>query len=313
MHLVRVDHHNGTMSLEATFPTPEGYGFAGAHGQGRVIGLLIGKSRGSLRAIVLHLDHPGVSMEFELPPTYSANSGVSDFPLLMLFVSLIEYNFQYFQWNIYIPTQSQVIMYDTEHIIAYEVPNFSSVPSGVNRLGLEPKWGWPGPDRLNWDIWMDLSYKTGEASYDPLSGQEFNLHYVCGPKFSRSELFVITVTIPIDTGDNFARKSIELPPLEEKSTSIQYHKDSGWISSRKGLHFDIVVGDDLKLDILVTPLTDLGSEGGGKTLRMLVSFEELKDSLGTIEMDMDEATGRVVIWRWDPLERESKIFIGDLV
>jgi len=72
---------------------------------------------------------------------------------------------------------------------------------------------------------------------------------------------------------------------------------------------------DDKLDILVIPLDDLVLEDGRGALRMLVSYKELKFKFRplTIEMDMDEATGRVIIWGWDKNAYETKIFVGDLV
>ena len=77
MHLVKVDHHNGVVSLETMFPIPEGYRFLEAHGQGRAIGFLIQRPHESTRAVVIHLDYPGVSVEFEVSPTYAAEAGLT--------------------------------------------------------------------------------------------------------------------------------------------------------------------------------------------------------------------------------------------
>jgi len=46
---------------------------------------------------------------------------------------------------------------------------------------------------------------------------------------------------------------------------------------------------------------------------MFVSYTELGYRPQTTEIDMDEATGRVVIWGWDKQAHETKIFVGDLV
>jgi len=80
IYLIRVDHHNGAMSLETTFPIPIGYRFIHAHGQGRVVGFLIKRLRGFPlpQAVVIHLDHPGVSMVSEVSSDYDA--GVSNLP-----------------------------------------------------------------------------------------------------------------------------------------------------------------------------------------------------------------------------------------
>jgi len=75
---LRIDHHNDVMSLEATVPVPEGYGFLQAHGQGRVVGLLIHGLDGPPKALVIHLDYPGVIVEFVVSPP--AGSNVSDIP-----------------------------------------------------------------------------------------------------------------------------------------------------------------------------------------------------------------------------------------
>ena len=82
IHLIRVDHYNATMSLETTFPIPDGYGFVRARGQGRVVGFLIKRHGGLPRAVVTHLDYPGVSMESDVSPVYAVDSRVSDTPLL---------------------------------------------------------------------------------------------------------------------------------------------------------------------------------------------------------------------------------------
>ena len=95
MHLVKVDHHNGVMSLETTFPIPEGYRFLEAHGQGRAIGFLIQKTRETTRATIIHLDYPGVSLEFKVSPAYAdeAKLVVSN---LSSFASLVSLNITWF-------------------------------------------------------------------------------------------------------------------------------------------------------------------------------------------------------------------------
>ena len=85
-------------------------------------------------------------------------------------------------------------------------------------------------------------------------------------------------------------------------------------SCRNGLHSDKALLID-KLGVLVTPLDDLVLEDGRGALRMSVPLEELKFERPpkTFGMDMDEATGRVVIWGWEEDACETKIFVGDLV
>jgi len=71
VHLLRVDHHNDGMSLETTFPMPEGYSFVQAHGQGRVVGFLIQRPPELPRTVVMHLDYPGVIIESEVSSAYT--------------------------------------------------------------------------------------------------------------------------------------------------------------------------------------------------------------------------------------------------
>ena len=47
---------------------------------------------------------------------------------------------------------------------------------------------------------------------------------------------------------------------------------------------------------------------------MVAAYEEHRSHPAqNVEVDMDEATGRVIIWRWDANAFETKIFVGDLV
>ena len=172
-------------------------------------------------------------------------------------------------------------------------------------------WSWPGLDQIDSHIWIQVSYMTSEALYDPPSAQAFNIHYIC----RRIVLQAITVTIPTNTDDDFAPESTEPLELKQKSTPVQGHirgQRSGGFSCRKGLHSDLAVQGD-KINILVTPLDDLVLEDGRGALRMTVPFKEFRHCSQTIEMDMDEATGRVVIWGWDKDAYETRIFVGDLV
>jgi len=77
MHLVRIDHHDDAMSLETTFPLPEGYSFLQANGQGRVVGFLIQMGLEPPRAVIIHLDYPGITAEFGVSPAYSLGTGLT--------------------------------------------------------------------------------------------------------------------------------------------------------------------------------------------------------------------------------------------
>jgi len=219
-------------------------------------------------------------------------------------------------WSFCIPTESLAIIYNTQHILAYRIPNFSRLSVGVNLSNATPMWYWPGLDLVGENISVFVSYTTSEALHDPPSAQEVNLHYVCKDRLVQAEPFVITVTIPINTtNDEFASNPTEPPTLKQKTTPVENHgRRSAGFSCQKGLHSDKALLVD-KLDILVTPLDDLVLESGRGVLRMFVSYKELgfKFRPLTIEMDMDEATGRVIIWGWDKDAYETKVFVGDLV
>lgn len=319
MHLVKVDHHNGAMGLEITFPIPEGYGFLQVHGQGRIIGFLIQEPLQPPRAVAIHLDYPGVSVESQIPHTYSpseAGSTVSN-PLPPHGLASLNKNlvFQSYLWSICVPTESLAIVYNTQHILAYKIPNFSRLSPGVNPSNEVPMWYRPGldPERSHDRSWVRVSYVTGETLYDPPTAQGFNLHYVFRECNAQPEPRAITVTIPIDINDDPASGPTEPPTLRRKLTSIRHHlKDSTEFSCQKGLHFEKAFLTE-GLDILVTRLDDLTLEGGGEALRMFVRYKRLGYRPRTIEIDMDETTGRVVFWGWDKDAYETKVFVGDLV
>jgi len=204
-----------------------------------------------------------------------------------------------------------MIVFSPQHVFTYKVPEFSGLSTGTNLSNAIPIWHQP---RLGWvddNIWFRISYMINETVYDPSSVQEVKLHYVCKEPIVGAEPFAITVTIPTDTDD----KSTEPPVLKQKQTRIRNHgRASAGFSCRNGLHSDTAFLID-KLCILVTPLDDLVLEGGRGALRISVLYKELKVKwpLQTTETDMDEATGRVVIWGWDKDAYETKIFVGDLV
>ena len=46
---------------------------------------------------------------------------------------------------------------------------------------------------------------------------------------------------------------------------------------------------------------------------MTVPYKELRDHSLAIEMDVYEAAGRVVVWKWDRGTSGTNAFVGDLV
>ena len=174
-------------------------------------------------------------------------------------------------------------------------------------------WYWSGPDRPDDYTELLVNHMASETLYDPPFTQELNLHYVYRTRDWAARVFVVTVTIPINAKDNVFSEPTEPPTLRKKSTPVRGHGPGSFgLFFQKGLHSDITFQGD-ELDILATPLDDLVLEGGRGALRMTVSYKEFRDCTMSVEMDMDEATGRVVVWTWDVDARETKIFVGDLV
>ena len=201
--------------------------------------------------------------------------------------------------------------------MAYEIPNSSTFSHNTDLSHGEPTWSWPGPGRINEKVRPYLSYMTGEAPYDPSSAQELDLHFIYMDCFIQTDHsafmekgpFAATVTIPINTDRDPSSKSTEPPAHKYKETRLQNHVgESFGFSCQRGLHLDRGLRNE-EPEILVTPLDDLVLEGGRGTLRVLLS-KELEPLLRRCGVDMDDATGRVIIWGW---EKESKVFVGDLV
>ena len=159
---------------------------------------------------------------------------------------------------------------------------------------------------------------TSEALHDPSPAQEFNLHFICGGRFIQTNdstliergPFAATVTIPINFTDcDPSSESAEQPAPRHKVTRLQNTRKSIGFSCQNGLHMDRGL-ENGELEIVVTPLDDLVLEGGRGALRMLLSNEGLKFDLRRWGVDMDDTTGRVIIWGHNG---ESEIFVGDLV
>ena len=158
---------------------------------------------------------------------------------------------------------------------------------------------------------------TGEAPTDPSSAQELNLHFICENCFVQTDHFAFmekgpiaaTVTIPINIDRDPSSKSTEPPAHKYEETCLQEHVwGSFGFCYQRGLRPDRGLHNE-EPEILVAPLDDLVSEGERGTLRVLLS-KELEPLLRRCGVDMDDATGRVIIWEW---ENESKVFVGDLV
>jgi hypothetical protein len=75
------------MNVTATFCLPQGADFPRFDGQGRVIGFLIQQFTEPSRLVIIHLDHPGVTVVSDIPLAYAPTTGrrVSCFRFFMTF------------------------------------------------------------------------------------------------------------------------------------------------------------------------------------------------------------------------------------
>lgn len=154
---------------------------------------------------------------------------------------------------------------------------------------------------------------TSEALHDPRSAQEFNLHYICAGHPHHTNRFAITVTIPINLKGNFASRSAEPPAPKQKLTQVQRNGSyTARFFNREGFPLDAVIQGD-EINILATLLDDLVLEDGKGTLRVSVPYEEFKERLRAAVVDVDEASGRIVIWGRKRHAYETQVFVGDLV
>ena len=169
-------------------------------------------------------------------------------------------------------------------------------------------WSWHGLNRDSDYPLVPLDSMTSEALYDPLAAQKFNIYY----SFGGSTPQVLTTTIPINTAyDDLASKSAELPTPRQNRALTQCHAKSPFC--QKGLYFSKNC-ESYGIHLLVIPLKDIASRGPEKALQTFVSYADfVRPGWQTIEVDMDEATGRVVMWVWDNVGQELKIFVGDFV
>ena len=194
-----------------------------------------------------------------------------------------------------------------ETILACKIPDFSGLSPGNNPASIKQMWSWPGLGQSDEWAWDRLTYTASESVYDPHSARAFDLYYVSGAASQ-----VTTVTVPINTDeDDPALKPGELPALKQESTVIEDGREGRdtFGCGCKALHVRRLSGSDGETYVVV-PLKKPPLRGSGGALWMFVHREELDLNP---QLDIDEATGRVVIWGWDMAAQETRVFIGSLV
>jgi hypothetical protein len=216
------------------------------------------------------------------------------------------------------PTESLAIIYhDTQNMSAYKIPDFSNLSPGTHHINARPMWSWPGPDQSSGTAPPFAVCTTNETIYNPHSAQELNLYYI--KEGVTAEFITVTVSINTSAPDDsdWTEKPDEPPGLKQKCTAIGAERPgaSGFFC-RKGLYFDVYFDEDSTNDgmhYMVIPLKSLALHGPKNILRMFVSCKEIEPTSRGIHLDVDEATGRVIVWGWNEEAQETTIFVGNLV
>ena len=177
------------------------------------------------------------------------------------------------------PTESLAITYhDTQNMSTYEIPRFSDLSPGTHHTSAGRMWSWPGPDQSGGTAPPFAICMGNETIYNPHPAREFDLYYI--EEGFTTEL--VAVTVPIDTrdpnGSDWTQKPDELPSPKQK-----YSRE---VSLNGGVLYTVI------------PLKTFAPHGQRSILGMFVSCRELRPVLRGhqgVELDMDEATGRVVI------------------
>jgi hypothetical protein len=199
------------------------------------------------------------------------------------------------------PAENLAIIYNVKHILACKIPNFLGLSPGTHLTSARPMWSWPGlalPNKMTSNFTAH-----SEIVYDPYSAQEFDIYYVdtLTPQ-------VVTVTVPINIDDNDDVSELGgLPALKQESAVIEQGRN-GRGGSTKGLHVRELPGDEITY--MVIPLKNLALRNQGNALWMSVPCNGFEEGQ---QMDVDEATGRVVLWGRDASAKETTVFVGSLV
>ena len=219
-------------------------------------------------------------------------------------------SFQLYLWSISVPTEHLVVVHSIEHLQTSKIPNFSAFSPGVHPTSAAQTWSWSGVNEAGESLRTSLSFMTSEVLYEPLSAGGFELYYVSIGLSSR----LIAVTVPISEAYDLAFRPGEQPILRQTSAIVQVRGDV-WetVFCHKGWYFNKSFAGIRAFKFTVIPLKNIASCRLRKALHMFVGFEELEQITQTIEIDMDEATGRVVIWGWNSEKQETSVFVGDLV
>lgn len=148
-----------------------------------------------------------------------------------------------------------------------------------------------------------INYTRSKPFYNPIVSDEFTLGFFCE---ACPEAVVIAVTVN--------PPSLETPtdPGRLRMTTGRYRNSIIGFGHREYLRSVVECCDD-RLEVWVTHLEYVAQVGERERLWMSVSMAELQMDPVWLGVDVDEVTGRVILWGWDKRMLVTKIYVADLV
>ena len=306
---------DGRVNLETEFLIPNRSKLLWVNGQGRIAGFVFQTGSESPVVTVVHLDHPGATLEIRLP--LDCGELVKDLPTpepqprAAFEKMLLSFHFEG-SWKVCFPAPDLAVICGGDRILIYTLPSFSALPHGKHSLDEVPTWRLYGV--------MEHNMRTSaDVFYDPsLPNHRYNIHFLRQLDSGGSRTSMGLTTLNIDPSNS----SSETPTYNRIES--QFWID-GFVTTYT-LHPDIyhprTRTHSEGLDVWVASLEDIsyaqanGEEEGQGPLYMFVSNDELEPDLEWESVGLDEASGRVLIWgptyRW-MTPSETRVFVGELV
>ena len=263
--------------------------------------------------IVAHLDHPGVTLEIQLPPECRNSTGDMPTHNLNPFIHVVE------SWKVCFPTPNLAVVHGSDRLLAYTLPTFTTLSRGKHSLG-GPIWSLPDVIGGKTEI-CRRETNAGAANERSLApDHRLNIHFSHKLDGPGSRRYIGLTTLNIDPSN-----------LCPSSGILKYQRvvsrfPANGLVAVGTLHPDLYHSrtkyDEEGLDVWVTPLEDLalkqaaGEGRGPGSYHVYVSGDELEPDLEWEGVDFDEASGRIFIWgpayRWKT-PPETRVFVGELV
>ena len=231
---------------------------------------------------------------------------------------------QTYMWDLYIPRPDLAIIYCPGHILCFQLPDFSVLSPSDHIVMDTPTWYLPGLLHDGQRV-GGARIQFAEPIYDPSVADCFSLYLMHGTE-SRDGMGIVAGTIVPPTSLTTPPSSQPHPatnplPLEKRvRTQSLLNMPSyrnGWEvlgeSNRDGFHF-WVCKTERGSELHMSSYEDMVRCGEKGMLRVFIPEEEMGSSSSDLFATMiDEASGRVLIWRWDSVYNMRRVYIWDLV